>query len=169
MKTGLLIGRFQPFHHGHLNAVKYALNRVDMLYIAIGSSQRSHEPDNPFTAAERIMMIKAALDDADVDSRRWLAVPIPDATAHAVWTAYIDMLIPRYDLVFSNDPLTAQLFIERHVKLLRVPYLKREVYQAAEIRRRMLEGKSWAQLVPKPVARIIRQIKGVQRIQALKK
>lgn len=169
MKTGLLIGRFQPFHYGHLTAVRYALQQVDMLYIAIGSAQRSHEPDNPFTAAERIMMVKAALDDANIDAGKWLTIPIPDATAHAVWTAYIDMLIPKYDVVFSNDPLTIQLFTARRAKLVKVPYFKRGIYQATEIRRRMLEGKSWAQLVPKPVARLIRQIRGVQRIQSLKK
>ena len=60
-RVGLFVGRFQPFHNGHLAAVKHALKNVDYLYIVVGSAQRSHERDNPFTAGERIMMIKAAL------------------------------------------------------------------------------------------------------------
>ena len=51
---GLLIGRFQPFHLGHLNAVEYALKNVDILWIVVGSADKSHEYRNPFTAGERI-------------------------------------------------------------------------------------------------------------------
>ena len=38
--NGLLIGRFQPFHLGHLEAVNFALSKVEQLYIGIGSSNR---------------------------------------------------------------------------------------------------------------------------------
>ena len=31
---GLYIGRFQPFHNGHLQAIKYVLENVDELVIA---------------------------------------------------------------------------------------------------------------------------------------
>ena len=70
MKIGVLVGRFQPFHRGHLKAVDFALKHVDLLYIAVGSAQRSHEPRNPFTAGERIKMIKMALDEAGFDCRK---------------------------------------------------------------------------------------------------
>ncbi|MCL4518781.1 MAG: adenylyltransferase/cytidyltransferase family protein, partial [Thaumarchaeota archaeon] len=60
-QTGLFIGRFQPFHLGHLSTVKFALKHVKQLYILVGSSQKSHELKNPFTAGERILMIRNAL------------------------------------------------------------------------------------------------------------
>ena len=41
-KRGLFVGRFQPFHLGHLDMVKYALTEVDELIIVIGSAQDSH-------------------------------------------------------------------------------------------------------------------------------
>ena len=52
MSTGLFIGRFQPFHRGHLATVKYALKKVDALVIvrwhaaslASGSSGASGPP-----------------------------------------------------------------------------------------------------------------------------
>ena len=81
------MGRFQPFHNGHLEAVKYALRKIDYLYIVVGSAQKSHERDNPFTAGERIMMIKAALNEAGVDANRWMLIPVQDADSHSVWTA----------------------------------------------------------------------------------
>ena len=55
--NGFLIGRFQPFHFGHLEAVNFALSNVDQLYIGIGSSNKSYQPRNPFTAKERNKMI----------------------------------------------------------------------------------------------------------------
>ena len=105
-KVGLFVGRFQPFHNGHLAAVRYALKKVDYLYIVVGSAQRSHERYNPFTAGERIMMIKAALDEARVDPSRWMLIPVQDAESHSVWTATLKSTVPKFDMVFSNDTLS---------------------------------------------------------------
>ena len=60
--NGFLIGRFQPFHLGHVEAVKFALSNVDYLYIGIGSSNKSNELRNPFTSDERNQMIRSSLD-----------------------------------------------------------------------------------------------------------
>ena len=48
-KIGLYIGRFQPFHKGHLNVVEEALNHCDKLIIAIGSAQEFGTEKNPFS------------------------------------------------------------------------------------------------------------------------
>ena len=60
---GFLIGRFQPFHLGHLEAIKFALSKVEHLHVGIGSSNKSHEKRNPFTADERKKMILSSIDD----------------------------------------------------------------------------------------------------------
>ena len=60
---GFLIGRFQPFHLGHLEAIKFALTKVEHLHVGIGSSNKSHEKRNPFTADERKKMILSSTDD----------------------------------------------------------------------------------------------------------
>ena len=54
---GFLIGRFQPFHLGHLEAIKFALGKVEHLHVGIGSSNKSYEERNPFTADVRKKMI----------------------------------------------------------------------------------------------------------------
>lgn len=167
MATGLFIGRFQPFHKGHMETVRYALNSVDTLVIVVGSAQKSHEPRNPFTAGERIAMIKAALDDASIDARRILLVPVPDVEVHSLWTRQVDMLVPRYDVVYANDPFTLMLFKERGVKTVEPPLHDRSRMMATEVRRRMAEGEDWEELVPAPVARIIKEIEGVGRVKAV--
>ena len=62
---GLLIGRMQPVHNGHIQIIEKTLNFVDEVVIGIGSAQLSHELKDPFTAGERIMMMTQALDDEE--------------------------------------------------------------------------------------------------------
>ncbi len=166
-KTGLFIGRFQPFHLGHLTTVKYALKHVGHLYILVGSSQKSHEFKNPFTAGERILMIRNALADEKIDSSRYLIMPVPDASGHAVWTAYIDQVVPEYEVVYSNDRLTLQLFKEKGVPTVEAPLFERPTFSATEVRRRIVEGGNWKELVPRSVARSIDKIVALGRFNGL--
>ena len=57
---------------------------VEELIIIIGSSQLSHELNNPFTTGERICMMKSALDEAEVNPNNYIILPIPDATMHSI-------------------------------------------------------------------------------------
>jgi nicotinamide-nucleotide adenylyltransferase len=166
--NGLFIGRFQPFHKGHLATVKFALGRVDQLVIVVGSAQRSHEPRNPFTAGERIRMIKESLDaDDEADVRRILIIPVPDIDVHSLWTHQVDMLVPKYDVVFANDLFTLMLFREQGVKAIEAPLYMRDEMAATEIRKRMATEKNWEDLVPKPVSKVIKEINGIERVKAI--
>lgn len=166
-QTGLFIGRFQPFHLGHLSTVKFALKQVKQLYIIVGSSQKSHEPRNPFTAGERILMIRNALNEEKIDPSKYLILPVPDAIGHSVWTAFIDQIVPSYEVVFSNDSLTMQLFKEKNVETVEPPLFDRPKFSATEVRRRIQEGENWKSLVPKGVAPLIEEIIEKGRFSAL--
>jgi nicotinamide-nucleotide adenylyltransferase len=166
-KRGLFVGRFQPFHNGHLFAIEYALERSEFLYIGLGSSNKSHEERNPFTAAERIEMIKAALDDRGVDPRKWMIIPIPDTTSHFLWTKMVKMIVPKFDVVFSNDPLTLRLFVEEGIETIEVPLREREKLMATEIRNRMINGLPWQDFVPKSVGRLIKKFDGEERMRKI--
>jgi nicotinamide-nucleotide adenylyltransferase len=169
MRVGLFVGRFQPFHLGHLAAVKYALKQVQYLYVVVGSAQRSHERDNPFTAGERITMIKSALDGNGVDPSKWMAIPIVDADSHSLWVASVESMVPKFDIVFTNDALTFLLFNEGGIEVKAVPYLDRTRYSATNVRDRILERKDWDSLVPTQVAKLVKRFGGVQRVRALKR
>lgn len=166
-KTALFIGRFQPFHYGHLFAIKYVLEQTEFLYIGLGSANKSHERRNPFTAAERILMIKSVLEKENIDPKRWMIIPIPDLKAHYLWTKMVRLLVPKFDVVFSNDPLTTRLFLEENFKVIEVPLTERERFVATEIRNRILLGKPWEDLVPEPVSKIIKEINGEERIRKI--
>jgi len=89
LTTGLYIGRFQPFHLGHLEAVRHILGKVDELVIVVGSAHDSHTIENPFTAGERITMIRLALKETKIDANRYTVLPLPDAEFHKVWVSHL--------------------------------------------------------------------------------
>ena len=60
--NALFIGRFQPFHKGHLKIIQNISKEYDEIIIGIGSSQYGHALENPFTIDERITMIIKTLE-----------------------------------------------------------------------------------------------------------
>ena len=169
LKRGVFVGRFQPFHKGHLGAIKKIVDEVDELVIIVGSSQYSHRLDNPFTAGERITMIRRALEEEGIYSSRIWIIPVPDVHQHMLWVYQIVGYCPKFDVVYANEPLTCRLFIEAGFNVEQVPPIKRDVYLATEIRKRMLAGGDWEELVPSSVASFIKEIKGDVRLRDLNK
>jgi nicotinamide-nucleotide adenylyltransferase len=149
--------------------VKFALKRVDYLYVIVGSAQRSHERDNPFTAGERISMIKQALDGNGVDPSRWMSIPIQDADSHSVWVSSVKSMVPPFDVAFTNDSLTFTLLKEEGIAVSAVPYFDRKQYSATNVRKRILERKDWEGLVPPQVAKLVKEFGGVERVRNLLK
>ncbi len=169
VKRGVFVGRFQPFHNGHMKAVKDILRNIDELVIVVGSSQYSHRIDNPFTVGERITMIRKALEEGEIQPSRCWIVPVPDVHIHMLWVAQVVGYTPKFEVVYTNEPLTRRLFIEAGFNVEPVPFHKREVYSATEIRKRMINDENWEELVPKSVAHFIREISGVERLRDLTK
>ena len=149
--------------------MKRILEEVDELIIVVGSAQMSHELDNPFTAGERIEMIRRALDAEGIDRGRYMLIPIPDAPAHTVWVSMVESQTPRFDVVYTNQPLTRRLMLEAGYEVRGIELYERERYEATEIRRRILVGEDWRDLVPEEVYRYLMEIDGVGRIRDLAK
>ncbi|WP_407354920.1 nicotinamide-nucleotide adenylyltransferase [Methanolobus sp. WCC5] len=164
MRRAFYIGRFQPFHLGHYSIIKDIALDVDEVVIGIGSAQKSHDPQNPFTAGERVLMIKHALEAADV---KHYAIPIEDLQRNSVWVSHIISMTPPFDMVYSNNPLVIRLFKEAGVNVKQPPMYQREGYSGSEIRRRMLLDEDWRSLVPHAVADVIDEIDGVNRLKSV--
>lgn len=169
VKRGLYVGRFQPFHLGHLKAVKAILTEIDELVVVIGSAQYSHTMANPFTAGERLMMIHIALEEAGLDPRRVWIVPVPDLHLHMLWVSALEGYTPKFDVVYSNEPLTRRLFMEAGYKVKAIKFFDRKVFSSTGIRARMISGDSWRKFVPDSVADLITKIDGIDRLRDLAK
>ena len=70
------IGRFQPFHNGHLAVVQDALTKAENVIVVIGSAHAARSPRNPFTASERKEMIRDSL--TPLEKERVQIVPVAD-------------------------------------------------------------------------------------------
>jgi nicotinamide-nucleotide adenylyltransferase len=147
--------------------MKSIMKNVNELIIVIGSAQKSHEIGNPFTAGERIMMLKQAFQEAEIPVSKCFFIPVPDLRMHSLWVAHVIAYSPHFNVVYSNDPLTRRLFDEAGIKVEHIPFFDREIYSSTEVRRRMLVDEDWRALLPKSVSNIIDEIGGVERIKDL--
>ena len=161
--NGLLIGRFQPFHLGHLEAISFGLSQVENLWICIGSSNKSNEMKNPFTADERKEMILSSIDKKIAEKIK--IYYIPDVADHSKWTLEIDSIVPKYDVVFSNDEFSQTLFQKRGIKVIPVPLKQRESYSGTNLRSKIANDQDWKDLVPQGTRNVLLKINAKDRLK----
>ena len=163
--NGLLIGRFQPFHLGHLDALRFALSKVDKLWIGLGSSNKPLQKNNPFSAEERKEMILSSIDESM--KQRIQIYFIPDLENHMKWIELIDSLVPKFDTVFTNDELTRHLYSKRDVEVLPIPFVKRDILSGTNIRNMMISDQKWEDLVPAGTKNFLYKTSAKQRLKNL--
>ncbi len=168
-KRGLYVGRFQPFHYGHLHAVKYILEQVEEIVIAIGSAQYSNTLRNPLSVDERYEMIVRALRQERIPLRKVFLVNIPDTESpEEDWGLIVLDRVPRIDVAYSNDPETIKDLTRVGIKVLPIPFYEREKYSATHIREQILKGdSSWKHLVPPAVFEFLKSIGIEERIRKI--
>ena len=162
---GLLIGRFQPFHLGHLDAVLFGLSRAENLFIGIGSSNKSNERKNPFSAEERTDMIISSIESSIID--RLKIFDIPDVDNHEKWTFEIDQIVPKYDTVFTNDEFTKTLFEKRKINVVSVVLKDREKFSGTNVRQLITDDKNWQDLVPQGTRKVLDKLNANERLKNL--
>ena len=164
MRRGIYLGRFQPYHLGHHEVLKQIVNEVDEIIVGIGSAQKSHEIENPFTAGERVLMVSTALMEFDI---KHYVIPIEDIQRNSLWVSHVKSMVPPFDIAYTNNPLVIELLREAKIEVKQSPLFMRNSYSGTEIRRRMLKNEKWEHFVPENVVEIIKEIKGVKRIRTV--
>jgi cytidyltransferase-like protein len=177
--TGVIHGRFQPFHLGHLEYVMEGKRRCRFLYVGIAnpdpSSTASHSTNiargtieaNPFTYWERALMIERTLVNEGVAREEFTIVPFPinfperlrfyvPTTACFFLTIYDDWGRAKYQTL-SDLGLNLNIMWERGQHEL--------LTSGTEIRKLIAAGQPWQQLVPSPVAKVVMDLGLDQRIQ----
>jgi len=246
----LFIGRFQPFHKGHAEVVRFISKEYDEFIIGIGSVQSSHELENPFTAKERTKMIKEFLKSEDIINFQICEIPDinileasndkdkllvwrryssrenfqgdPNKATYKIiysagidttkinetiltthikttndkwklsydiitsvisseeipsffsskdplpeWIDHVISLVPKFEVVLSNNQLTKELFSKAGYIVKDTPLFNRKKYSGKKIRKKMILNEDWEILVPDRVAQIIKEINGLKRLKDL--
>ena len=162
MKRGLVLGRFQPFHFGHLELIKSILNDRIKPLICIGSAQYSQTDDNPFTAEEREEMIRAVMKTLNCDYKIFR---IPDINDYDRYVSHLEKFVPDFNYVYSGNPIVQRLFSAAGYEVTKLQLINREIWEGSAIRLAMMEDKDWESAVPKQVADVIHKLKGTERLK----
>jgi nicotinamide-nucleotide adenylyltransferase len=164
--VALFIGRFQPFHRGHLSALRWIAARSSKVIVVVGSAQKSFEPENPFSASERLKMIKSQLKVAGL-AKKCVLAEVTDINDNERWVAHVGANAPKYDVVYSNNALVRRLMGQAGRKVFAIPFFRRAIYDATKIRGRMRQGQAWQDRVPEKVRTILRKLKAEERVRRL--
>jgi len=162
-ESSLFIGRFQPFHNGHLFVLSQCT--TPHVIIGVGSSQYHHTIKNPFTYEERKTMIsKAVYNELDI---RFDIYAIPDIHDPPNWVEHVNTIVPSFSTVLTNNDFTAELFEKKGYSIIKPGLYDRKKHMGEEIRQRMIQEKPWKDLVPTSVASYLEEINAIDRLKTI--
>jgi cytidyltransferase-like protein len=169
----MIHGRFQPFHIGHFEYLRGAAERSDEVWVGITNPDPSrikpepsdplrHLPEsNPWTYAERMLMVKAAATDAGLDLARVHVIPFP-VNEPELWPAYVPEGVTQYIRLFSEWGGTKlDRLREAGYEVVVLDEGADKKISGADVRRALREGRDWAALVPPGVVRVIASLERV--------
>jgi nicotinamide-nucleotide adenylyltransferase len=161
-----MIGRFQPFHLGHLELVRQVLDENDEIVILIGSSQTNYTLKNPFTAGERVWMIRDTLIESKIDMCKVYLINATDDENNAKWFSNIRSLSPPFNVLYTGNNFIRTLLKKESVLIKDPKLFKESLLKGSMIRKLILENNvKWEELVSKSVRTIFREIDAVERIR----
>jgi nicotinamide-nucleotide adenylyltransferase len=167
---GMVHGRFQPFHNGHLEYLRGAFERSDEVFVGITNPDPSrikpeasdplrHLPEsNPWTYAERLLMVKAAARGAGLDLARVHVIPFP-VNEPELWPAYVPPDVTQFIRLFSEWGGTKlERLREAGYEVVVLDEGTQKAISGADVREALRSGGDWESLVPAGVARVIRSL-----------
>lgn len=167
---GVFWGRFNPPHKGHLEVIKYLLEKeCKELVVAIGSAQASHTEKNPFTGGERLLMMKALLAEAGLESRTIIVQVPDDADSYVNTASNLRLFSPKFDCVFTNRAVIRDIFSSSGMAVVRFPDFDYKKFSGSNVRAAMLSGKNWEELVPKAVYTFIKENGLLERLKTVER
>lgn len=165
-KTSLYIGRFQPFHTGHLDAISQIFERGDTnhLLVGIGSAEENFTPQNPFTAGERFEMIYHAMIATGYTPDQFSIVPVRNIHHYALWTRHVQQLLPPFFHIFSGSSLVQHLFSEFLPEVEVVPLQDRTGVNATKVRKKIMNAEDISSFVPASTEKFLQKIGAKKRL-----
>lgn len=152
-KKGLFIGRFQPFHKGHLYMLQKATELFDSFIIGIGSVDKT-DTNNPFSYSKRRQMIKKVIVKERFQNIEKI-IGIEDDPDDTVWLKKTLLKVEKIDAVIGNNNWVNGIFKNAGYAIVKFPFYKREIYEGIQIRNLIKSGKKWDDRVPEYLKEII--------------
>lgn len=136
--TGLVIGRFQPPHFGHLFLMMQALRVCDRIVIGIGSANVINDK-NPFPVNIREQLLREAIHDLGIASRVARIVKLNDFNNDQLWFENTLLQVGQFNVVIgNNEDGVNRVFKERGIPAIGTPLLNRDTYRGEHIRGKLI-------------------------------
>ena len=172
-RIGVIHGRFQPVHLGHLEYLLAAKEKCHFLWIGISSpdptSTRKEEADpirslsssNPFTYYERLQMIRDSLLQEGVNRKEFEIVPFPINYPERI--RYYTPAKACYFVTIYDDWGHTKLEVLRSLKVQEIDLmwtrpLSERFTTGKEVRQLIYSEGDWEHLVTPAATKIIRAL-----------
>ena len=165
---GMIHGRFQPFHNGHLAYLTGAAGRCDRLLVGITNPDRLHmrpTPEdatrhlpaaNPYTYTERLLMVRAAAQAAGVTPVEVIPFPV---TEPELWPDYVPAGTVQFLRVFSPwGAAKLERLRDRGYPTVVLEAAAGKEVSGEQVRTAMRSGGDWKALVPPAVGAILESL-----------
>ena len=163
------MGRFQPFHLGHLDLAKQILDQCDEVIVAITSAQFNYLEKDPFTAGERMEMIHNSLKESSLDLNRCFVVSLENQFNIATWASYLKSALPHFDKVYSGNDYVSMLLADSDIQVVKPVFLDRNQFNATKIRSMIISDENWKDSVPNAVYEFLTKINAKNRLDVISK
>ncbi len=179
VKVGVIHGRFHPPHHGHLEYLLAGKSRCEFLFVGIANPDpeltadnrtnpsRSLPLSNPFTYFERYLMLRDALLEAGVKRDEFDIVPFPINHPQLI-RYYVPMDALFFATIYDDwgrDKVKVLQSLNVQVDVMWERKMSERITSGTEIRGLIAAGGNWEHLVPKAVAKIIKDRELDKRIR----
>ncbi len=161
-KVGLFIGRFQPLHLGHIDALNQAKQHwVTEFLMGIGSANKEHTAENPFTYEERKTMVTKVLKALHI---KFSIYAVPDMDSDEDRKNFIIENLPKFDMVISGNPWTSDIFKKTKYKIC-ILKIRKDI-KSTTIRHMLHIGDNigLGQFVPHQISTYLEHIKASKRL-----
>lgn len=144
---GLFIGRFQPFHKGHLFVMKKAFPRIEKLVIGVGSANKS-DTDNPLDFYMRKEVLEMVITKEGWKDWIEKIVPLDDCESDDLWLENTRQKLGQIDVVVGNNDWVNNLFKKVGIGSFRTDFFYRDALEGQNLRGRIRKHQKWSNLVP---------------------
>ncbi|MCE7897986.1 MAG: hypothetical protein DPW11_01235 [bacterium] len=154
-KTALFIGRFQPFHKGHLYSLKKCLDIAERVVVAVGSSQESGTESNPWKYKIRKRMVCEVVRGIGVESRIKRICSCPDNPSDQAWLMDLKRRTGHFDVVVSNNEWVLSIFREAGHMVYESGLHNRDELEGIKVRALMrVDDTEWRGRVPREIVEL---------------
>ena len=140
-RHGLVIGRFQPLHYGHIFLIKQALAITDTITIGIGSSN-VRNVDNPWSVEQRHTQLDKALEREGLNDHVARVAYLHDFMNDDFWLSETLKKTGEIDVVVGNNDWVNGIFTRANYPVLTTPLYHRNQFEGRKIREHLRSTRS---------------------------